>query len=534
MEPSATVAQWTADGSLIVDDAVQGISADRMVLAAAFGLDQSKVRVRNDFVGGAFGCKGFVWPHQLLAALAAREVGRPVKLVLTRAQSYTAHGYQPSTEQTVALGAARDGALEAVRHDVICPTAISDNYMEYAAIGTRALYACPAIATQHRAVRVNRGNPTPMRAPHEGPGLFALESAMDELAYELRLDPLVLRLKNYAEVDPTRGVPFSSKKLRECYQEGARRFGWAHRDPKPGAMREGRDLVGWGMASAIMQTFRNAAKARVSISRHGDVLVESGTQEIGTGLTTALPQIAADGLGVAVERVRLALGDTNLPQAPMTAGSSATLSVGSAIHDAATRLKAKLVELARGAALDPARYGDLLADNNLASLSADGSWAPQAGSNAFGEHKDWSMHSYGAAFVEVRIDEIFRIPRLTRAVGVYSAGRIINPRTARSQMIGGIIWGLGQALLESSDMDHKLGRYLSKNLAGYLLPVNADVPDIDVSFVEEIDVHASAIGARGIGELGATGVGAAIANAVFHATGLRVRELPVRPEHLFA
>ena len=464
MEASATSAQWSVDGSLLVFDTVQGVAADRMVLAMAFGLDPSKVRVKNDFVGGGFGCKGFVWPHQLLAALAAREVSRPIKLVLTRAQSYTAHGYQPATEQTIALAAERDGRLKAIRHHTVCPNAISDDYMEYAAIGTRALYACASIETRHRAVRVNRGTPTPMRAPHEGPGLFALESAMDELAYELRLDPLELRLRNYAEVDPTRGVPFSSKKLRECYLQGARRFGWGARNPVPQSTRIGRDLVGLGMASAIMQTFRNPAKARVSINRQGDVRIETGTQEIGTGLTTALPQIAADVLGVPIDRVQLVLGDTDLPQAPMTAGSSSTLSVGSAIHDAATKLKAKLSELARDVSPDPCRYGELLADNNLATLTTDGAWAPQAGSNAFGEHKDWSMHSYGAVFAEVRIDVALKIPRLTRAVGVYSAGRIINPKTARSQMIGGIIWGLGQALLEASDMDHKLGRYLSKIL----------------------------------------------------------------------
>ena len=528
-----TIAQWGADGSLLVHDSVQGIAVDRIVLATAFALNPAKVRVMNEFVGGGFGCKGFVWPHQLLAALAAREVGRPVKLVLTRAHSYTAHGYQPATEQTIALAAERDGRLTAIRHHAVCPSAISDDYMEYAAIGTRALYACPSIDTQHRAVRVNRSKPTPMRAPHEGPGLFALEFAMDELAHELRLDPLELRLRNYAEVDPTRNVPFSSKKLRECYLEGARRFGWASRNPVPRATRIGRDLVGLGMASAIMQTFRNAASARVSINRQGDVRVETGTQEIGTGLTTVLPQVAADVLGVPLEHVQLILGDTDLPQAPMTAGSTSMLSVGSAVHDAATKLKAKLLELARGASPAPRRYGDLLADNNLATLSADGAWAPQAG-NAFGEPEALSIHSYGAVFAEVRVDAELKIPRLTRAVGVYSAGRIINPKTARSQMIGGIVWGLGQALLEASEMDHKLGRYLSKNLAGYLVPVNADVPEIDVSFIDEDDAHASRIGARGIGELGATAIAPAMANALFHATGMRVRELPIRPEVLLA
>ncbi len=526
LETSATIADWDGD-QLTLYDATQWVWGVRSAVATAFGLSPGEVRVLNHFVGGGFGCKGFVWQHQFLAPLAARIAGRPVKLQLTRAQAFTAHGYQPGTLQEITLGATAAGNLTAIRHHSVSPTSIADDYIEYAAISPRSLYGCPSIETQHRIVRVHRNLPTPMRAPHEGPGMVALEIAMDELAYELAIDPVELRLRNYAETDPSSGEPFSSKRLRDCYREGSDRFGWDGRPMEPGTMREGHDLIGWGMATAIMQTFRMPASARITIDRAGEVVIESGTQEIGTGIPTIMPQIAADVLGVDPARVRLVLGDTDLPETGGTFGSSTTLSLGSAVHDGALRLRARLAELAGGdVGLDAAHVGEILARSGRERLSVEGSWRPDRGGAR-------SMHSYGAVFAEVRVDEDLRITRVTRLVGVYSAGRIINPRTARSQMIGGLTWGIGQALLESSELDPHLGRYLSKNLAGYLLPVNADVHQVEVAFIEdEVDLQASPLGARGIGELGAVGVGAAIANAVFHATGVRVREVPIRPEML--
>ena len=556
MEPSATIAVWH-DGKLTLYDATQWVWGVRMVVARALGLPPEDVQVRSSFLGGGFGCKGYVWPHQILTAVAAREVGRAVKVVLTRAQTYTAHGYQPGSAQTVTLGATRDGQLVAIRHTSVTPTSPFDDYVEYAAIGTRSLYACPAIATQHRAVRVYRSTPTPMRAPHEGLSMLGLECALDELAVQLGIDPVALRLRNYADTDPTSGKPFSSKALRACYVQGAERFGWARRTPAPGSMRDGRDLVGWGMASAIMSTFRFPATARVTLEKGGTVLIAAGTQEIGTGVYTIMPQIAADVLGLPVERIRLVLGDTTLPETGGTFGSSTTMGVGSAVHDAATKLKAQLTQLAGGKTLDsPEAYDAVLAhhaldqlstesawspgitverlglDAGVRALSAEGAWTPGAHASPLGEVPEWSMHTFGAVFVEVRIDEDLRIPRLSRCVGVYSAGRIINPKTARSQMLGGIIWGVGQALLEHSAMDHTLGRYLSKNLSGYLVPVHADIPELEVAFVDEVDAYASVLGAKGIGELGAVGVGPAVANAVWHATGIRVHEVPITPEML--
>jgi xanthine dehydrogenase YagR molybdenum-binding subunit len=521
MEPSATLAVWQG-GQLTLFDSVQGVVDARTVIAKAMRLDPSQVRVKNDYVGGAFGCKGWVWPHQLLAAMAARELDMPVKLVLTRAQTFTSHGYQPASIQTLALSAKKTGELTGIRHDSFLAGSYAGNHIEGTGIGTRSLYACPSIATTHRLVRVHRNDPTPMRAPLEGVGLVAVEIAMDELAYELRMDPLELRLKNYAEVDPSDGKPFSSKKLRECYEQGAAKFGWSRRSFEPRSMREGRDLIGYGMATALFSAFRQPSRARISIDAQGIVFVETSTQEIGTGVRTVLPQIAAETLGVPVERVRLAWGDTNLPPAPMTAGSVSTGSAGSAVHDGALKLKQKLEAAGAKSADD---YADIVRRLNFEKLTADGEFNPPAESSK-------ALFSFGAIFAEVRVDEQIPIPRVSRIVGVYSAGRIINPKTARSQMIGGLTWGIGQALLEHSAMDHRLGRFLSKNLAGYLVPVNADVADIDVSFVEEHDPEINPVGARGIGELGAIGVGAAIANAVFHATGVRVRELPVRPEML--
>lgn len=526
MEPSATTAEWR-DGELTLHDATQWVWGVREAVATALGLELERVRVIAAFTGGGFGAKGWAWSHQLLAAMAARALGCAVKLVLTRAQGFSSHGYQPATRQQVSLGARADGRLTAIRHESVNATSTYDEYAELAVAGTRSLYACPAIHTRSRVAPVSTITPTPMRAPHEGPGMFALESALDELAYALRLDPLELRLRNHADRDPTSGKRFSSKQLRACYLRGAERFGWPERPLPPRSLRDGHDLVGWGMASAIMTTFRMSASARVRVHRDGSVVVEAGCQEIGTGVYTILPQIAAEALGCPVDRVSLRLGDTHLPETCGTFGSSTTLTVGSAVHDAGRRLRARLTGMGVPAdfRFEGDALGELLARHGVASVEADASWAPTGDG-------DWSMHSFGAVFAEVRVDADLCLPRVTRCVGAYSAGRIVNPTLARSQMIGGMTWGIGQALLERSETDRRLGRFLAKNLTGYLVPVNADAPTPEVLFVDEDDPNASAIGARGIGELSAVGVGAAIANAVHHATGVRVRELPITPEHL--
>ena len=522
IEPSATLAWWDGE-QLNLQDSAQGIFLVQAAMAVAFGLPLDHVHVRCPFVGGGFGCKGFVHPHQLLAAAAARVLRRPVQLVLTRAQMFTGCGHQPATRQTVALGATRDGRLTALEHDTVNAAARADDYAEFASAGTRWMYATPALRVSTRIEPLDRPQPNPMRAPHEGTGMFAVESAMDELAHELRIDPVQLRLRNEPERDPVTGQPFSSRPMRHCQLEGARRFGWSQRNPQPRSMARDGQLIGWGMAAATMDTFRFPSSARVRAHADGRVVVEIGTQEIGTGQPGLISLIAAEALGVDPDAVQIRHGDTGLPEAGITAGSSATMGVGSAVHTAASELSGKL-EALRGSAAPQAGPAALLAGAGLDSLEAESRWEPT--------ESPLSIHTYGALFVEVRVDPELGLVRCNRAVGVYGAGRIINPLAARSQMIGGITWGLGQALLERSTFEPNLGRFLSKNLAGYIIPGNADVGDIDVHFVDDHDEHASPIGAKGIGELGAVGVSAAVANAVFHATGTRVRDLPIGIHHL--
>jgi xanthine dehydrogenase YagR molybdenum-binding subunit len=537
MEPSATLAEWRGD-TLHVHDATQWAYGVRYGLSALLGIPPEKIHVRCPYTGGGFGAKTVVWPHQILAALAARITGRPVKLAIERVGCFTDCGYQPIMRSRVRLAAGRDGALTAVVHETANVTSQFDDYTEFGSAGARSLYAVPAQVTRTRVVHANVGTPTALRAPHEGPGMFALESAMDELAYELGIDPLELRLRNYADSDPQNGKPFSSKKLREAYAEAARRFDWSKRPSAPRSMRDGDRVIGWGMASAIMNTPRQPANARIRFAADGAVTVEAGCQEIGNGVATVLPQIAADVLGIPAERITLHRGETGLPETGGTFGSSTTLSVGSAVADAAEKLKARIISLAGSKnPPPPERWGAILGELGVAEVVAEGAFQLPGGAplDIHGGQSEYSMQTWGAVFVEMEVDEALGLARMRRCVAGYSAGRIINPRTARSQMIGGIIWGYGRAMLEESPMDRRYGRFVSKNLSGVMLPVNADIPrDIDVFFVEEHDEHASKIGARGIGELGDVGVAAAIANAIHHATGKRIRKLPVHIADLVA
>jgi xanthine dehydrogenase YagR molybdenum-binding subunit len=542
MEPPATLAEWRGD-TLHVHDATQWTYGVRYGLAAVFGIPPEQVHVRCPYTGGGFGSKGTVWSHQVLASVAAKISGRPVKLALARAGCFTDCGYQPMMRSRVRLAADRDGALRAIVHESANLTSQFDDYVEFGNAGARALYATPALLVRTRVVKADVSNPTAMRAPHEGPGMFAFESAMDELAVELDVDPLELRLRNYAESDPLDGKPFSSKKLREAYAEAARRFGWSQRPRAPRSMRDGDKLIGWGMASAIMGANRMAANARVRFAADGAVTVEAGCQEIGNGAATVLPQIAGEVLGISAERIVLRRGDTSLPETGGTFGSSTTMCVGSAVADAAEKLKARIGSLAAASgasgtsgAVSPERWSAILGEMGVAEVVAEGAFAPDgAPFDLNGSQSKYAILTWGAVFVEIEVDEALGLARMRRCVAGYSVGRVVNPRTARSQVIGGIIWGYGRAMLEESVMDRRYGRFLSKNLSGVMLPVNADIPrDIDVFFVDEHDQHASKIGARGVGEVGEVGVAAAIANALYHATGKRIRRLPVHVEDLLA
>ncbi|HLH90588.1 MAG TPA: xanthine dehydrogenase family protein molybdopterin-binding subunit [Xanthobacteraceae bacterium] len=524
METAATVAQFE-NGKLTLWDSVQASGNVPPVVAAALGMNADDIRVICPHTGGGFGSKGYVWPHQIIAAAAARIVQRPVKLHLRRHDQFVCVGYQPRLEQRIQLAATRDGRLTAIVHEAVNACAIADTYVEPATEASKSLYAAPAIRTRQWLERSNINVPTPMRAPVEGPGLWALESAMNELAAALEIDPLDLRLFNHADVEPMTKKPWSSKKLREAYQEGARLFGWAGRDQR--TRQDGPWRIGYGMATSTMGSFRFAAGARVRLKADGTARIEANTHDIGTGTQTVFCRIAAEELGLPIENVSIAWGDTRLPPSGPVYGSSATGGTGSAVALACRELKAQLGRL--GAGNDPRT---LLGEAGLPEIVADGAFTLPGGApfNANGDGTPFAMSTWGAIFVEVGIDPEFGLVRLRRAVGAYSAGRIINLKTAISQMTGGIIWGWGKATMEESVQDPTTGAWLAKNLSNVAVPVNADIPsDITIHFVEEYDEHASAIGARGIGELGATGVDAAVAAAIFDAVGVRIRELPILP-----
>ncbi|MBW9102734.1 xanthine dehydrogenase family protein molybdopterin-binding subunit [Paraburkholderia phenoliruptrix] len=545
MEPHATMARW--DGpQLTLYDSTQGVSGEVQAVAKTLGISPADVRVISPFVGGGFGCKGSSWSHVSLCAMAAKQTGRPVRLVLERPQMFGPVGARPRTEQRLVLAARRDGTLTAMRHDSVSNTSMIEDWTETCCMVTRMLYAVPNQQTTHRLVPLNVGTPTFMRAPGETTGSFALESAMDELAVALRMDPLALRLKNYAEVDPQENKPWSGKSLRECYQAGAEKFGWSRRNPAPRSMRDGNTLIGMGMATATYPANRSEAGATARILPDGTAMVASGTQDIGTGTYTVMTQVAADALGFAPENIRFALGDSSLPKAPVSGGSQSAASVAPAVREAANAARTQLIALAladpaspvHGLALDDitvengwvtSRSQPARRDPAAAIIARSGGKPIEATSTVKpgDEKQKYSFHSFGAVFVEVRVDADLGTIRVPRVVGVYDVGRVLNAKTARSQMLGGIVWGVGAALQEESWLDTRYGRFTNANLAEYHVPVNADIGSLDITFLDRPDPHINSLGVRGIGEIGITGVCAALANAVYHATGVRVRDLPV-------
>src|SRR5467141_2806621 len=552
MEPHATLAVWDEDGTLTLYDSTQMVVGTKKLVALVLGLPEHKITVICEFLGGGFGGKSWSWPHTLLAALAAQAVNRPVFLQLTRAQMYSMVGHQAATVQSIALGAGRDGTLAGLRHDSVNPTSLFDGYVEYAAMASRHLWrASGGIATSHKVVYVNRNSPVVLRAPMEAQGHFALESAMDELAYATGVDTVELRLRNDTDTDPYSGRPFSTRTMRKCIMEGAARFGWDRRTPKPRSMRDGRYLIGQGMAAAIFTHWRWPAKARVTLNGGGSALVEAAAHDIGTGTYTVMAQVAADALGLAPDKVAVRLGDPRLPESHPAIGSSTVSNATAAVMLAAQAARKKAVLLAlngrdalfAGAAADDVivadgrlslartnlstSYAELLARNGLSNLVGDGDYDPVEEVNG-----PKAVFSFSAVFAEVRVDPDLGLVRLSRVVGAYDAGRIINPKTARSQAIGGIIWGVGPALLEQSEPDPASGQFTNRNYSGYLVPTNADIPELDVMFVGGFDEEASPLGAKGLGELTAVSVAPAITNAVYHATGKRIRDLPVALEKL--
>jgi xanthine dehydrogenase YagR molybdenum-binding subunit len=504
MEPHATLAVWDGDGVTLYDSN-QGATRVQETVARAFGLSPEQVRVVAPHVGGGFGSKGRPMPHVILAVMAARLVNRPVKVAVTRQQMFAVTGYRTPTIQRVRLGADRGGRLVAIAHDVVEQSSTVREFAEQTAVATRMMYAAPNRRTTHRLVRLDLPTPFWMRAPGKCPGMYALESAMDELALELGLDPIELRIRNEPEVDPETGRRFSSRNLVVCLREGAERFGWDRRDPTPASRRDGRWLVGTGVAASSHPANRRGSQALARVEPDGTYLVRLAAADIGTGARTALTQIAADALQVGPESVRVELGDTAFPAAPVAGGSMGTSSWGPAVAKACRQLRAG------------ADHQDEVRVDTTDDVQAD---------------QPLARYAFGAQFAEVRVDPETGEVRVSRLLGVFAAGRIINAKTARSQLIGGMTMGLGMALLEESVLDPRFGDYVNNDLASYHVPVNADVEELDAVWIQEHDPHVNPIGAKGVGEIGIVGTAAAIANAVHHATGIRVRDLPIRPDKL--
>ncbi|EHN80368.1 molybdopterin [Streptomyces coelicoflavus ZG0656] len=546
LEPSATTAVWDGD-LLTVYETAQGIGATRLSLSEALGdLPVENVRVLSPFLGGGFGAKGPVWPHTLFTAAVSRRLKRPVKLVLSRAQAYTSNGHRPESHQRFRIGAKRDGTLTAIDHVTTSQVSRTEDLLFNTSEPTRMLYACPHVHVAHRAVKLHLPAPSNMRSP-EVVASHGLETALDELSYELGMDPIELRLRNHTSVNPDNGAAFGSKHLRECYRRGADGFGWSKRDPRPGSMRDGDTLVGWGMASAAHTAGgRPGAGARVVISADGRAAVQVATHDIGTGTYTVMSQVAADSLGVEFDDVDFDLGDTDFPYAFVSAASATVPGVGAAVNRACTTARRTVIDIAvadthsplhrvpadritveSGVLYDterPRRRDTVRAVVTRHGRPVEATTSPVATPPGY---------STGAVFAEVRVDPGLGQVRVTRMHGVFDAGRILNRRTLRSQAIGGAVWAVGFTLTEHTLVDHHLGRIVNPNLSGYLVPVNADVPEIHVGFVDKPDpVFEEAFGARGFGETPMTGMTAAIGNAVYHATGRRIRDLPLTQDRI--
>ena len=547
----ATVAVWDGDG-LTVHDSSQWPHSVRATLAAAFGVPESGVRVLSPFVGGGFGAGLRVWPHVVLTALAARTTGRPVKLVLTRPEMFTGVGHRTRTVQHLRIGADRSGQLTVLDHVAKNSIAVDDDNYEPVAADSAWAYACPNVDVRDTQARLNIPPPTSMRAPGQAQGNFALESALDELSYSVGVDPLELRLRNYAEVQPQLGLPWSSKALRACLEQGAERFGWSARDPRPGTMRDGNWQVGYGMAGVSFFWFQPPCQARASIRADGTAYVRSSATDIGTGTYTVMTQLSAELLGLRIDEVRLGLGDTDMPAGGMEGGSGLSAALGTAVYAACRGVIQAFLDTVAGDPGSPLRgcrldevtaehgrirlsydatrgeaYSDILARHGLPELTADGSSAPPTPQDAGMA----PAGAFAAKFAEVRVDPDLGLVRVSRIVSAVDAGRILNEKTATSQITGGTVGGIGMALLEETVTDPASGRITNANLGDYLVPVNADIPAQDVLFVGEPD-RFNPIGVKGVGEVGLVGIAAAIANAVFHATGKRIRSLPITLDQL--
>jgi len=569
IELFTTTCAWDSD-RLTIWEGSQNVYGYQNGIAQQLGIEPEKIRVISPFIGGAFGSRGSLTQRTALIAFAARRLGRPVKLVATRDQGFTIATYRAETRHHIRLGADRDGKLLSLSHEGWEVTSRPDPYMVAGTSSSTRLYACANVASKVSIVHADRCTPGFMRSPPEVPYIFALESAMDELAVELAMDPVELRRRNDTMKEPIKGLPFTSRALMPCFDAAAKAFGWEKRNPKPGSMRDGDWIIGWGCASTLYPTVMGPAAARVVLSPQGLVKVQTAAHDIGTGAYTVIGQTAADRLGLSLEQITVELGDTELPPAPVAGGSNTTASVCNVVAKACEEIRAKLVaaavtpqgplfgadpaaiKLSDGALLAPdGRKEPLMKAIARASNGAIEAYAeniphgvkPNAMANLYrglqalaggADLKDRIQFAFGAEFVELRINRYTREIRCPRVVGAFAAGRVVNPRTAKSQLMGGLIWGLSSALHEATEIDRRSARFYNADLASYLIPVNADIEQVEVIVLPETDDQVNELGIKGLGELGNVGTNAAVANAVYHATGVRIRDLPVRLEKLLA
>ncbi|KTR47931.1 oxidoreductase with molybdenum-binding domain protein [Pantoea ananatis] len=562
MEPHGCIAQWEND-HMTVWEPSQWVMGAQVEIAEWMGISPKQVRIISPYVGGGFGSKPVPYTHVALACVASRALNRPVRVSLTRPQTFTGLGGRPATSQQLEMGATREGKIQSVILRSFSETSLIDVFAENCSKVTGRMYAIENLSAQHQVRPVNTVTPGWMRAPGENPSAFGLEVAMDEMAYALDIDPLAFRLLNWADRDYQKDLPWSSRRLKEAYQKGAEAFGWDKRVMAPRSMREGRELIGWGMASGTYPVNTMPAEAKILLSPQGQFVVQCAGADIGTGTYTILAQTAADILGVDSHRIDVELGDTQLPRAGVAGGSQLAGNLTAAVDDTAKKLRARLLALASQTSGSPLAgishdqltlaqggihltakpsqaigLGALLKLANLNGLSVEGgTFLPDMSAqerdsvtgslNEMSRPDTVSAHSWSAQFVEVRVDEDFGTIRLKRMVAAFDSGRLYNPKLARSQWVGGMIMGVGQALLEGGIIDPRNGRVINNNLADYLIPVNADIPEITTIDVGEPDYQATSMGGKTVGELGIVGVAAAISNAVYHATGKRVRDLPI-------
>lgn len=550
MELHGILVHWTGPDRLMIYAKTQGVNATQQAMAQAFKIDPEHIHVHTEFMGGGFGMGLRTWPQETAVVAIAKKVGRPVKLVVTRSQMFTLVGHRPYTVQTIHMGADSNGKLVGIAHAATAETASYEDFTEATVNMTKFMYECPNVSTRYRIVRLDRSVPIWMRGPGEATGAFALESAMDEMAHKLGLDPIDFRLRNYTETDPEHNRPYSSKHLKEAYQRGAEAIGWSNRQHQPGSRREGDWLIGYGMSTGSFNAFRWEASARALLNADASLTVQSAVTDIGPGTGTALTMIAHNVLSVPMNQIKVAYGDTSLPKAPTQGGSAIVSAVGSAVFEVCTRIKNQLIELAikdggplAGRQADELMLTDgvlsvekepgkkvtlseLMRANNLTVIdkSADSKGGP--------ELAKYSMYSFSVHFVQVRVNPRTGVVRVAKAVSVADSGRIISPKTAASQMIGGVAGGIGMALTEEALIDHRFGRFVNNNLGDYHVAVHADVPAIETIMIDKPDPIINPMGAKGMGEIALIGFAGAVANAVFNATGQRIRDLPITPDKL--